>query len=739
MANGRKRRRRITRRSSIARSNTTPNLGREPFDMAHDLGRVVPGSRTDGERLSSLPNPIEPFPSFTNSAAYKNSPTASIRSASTTSADDKKKHHIFSFKFKDNDRPRSSHGSPHPLSPLPPDTPVKALEMLGFDCDRPRVRSRSLGSQDSSDDELYELQGRPAVEPQLSISSLAIPKDLMETDTKPKEQNIGTNPNKTKAFWDTSTQKVQRMLGLRSTKASSTRHEADLERSRVEPPTPHLREESEVHHNSSSDIQAGIPLRPSAPQPITETPRLRRRKKVPKSIDRMPPITEASHDELRNSYNDYEHNPQLELISEYENEASYTGRPTRVPSLQIPNARYELNEEDHSPSDVDSRDKSHSRRTELVRGSADNVDFKRLHYQPPAAVYLRSPLQVMEDRLLDVTEANLAALRIKQDLNDASRSQLDGEVSCLGKSHRVMKAKFEAVRSDLCPSEKSDDNDSENGDEEDTASICSSIDLDEKPVICEAKVMTFTRVTPGMIKLVDIPPRRRNNATSSEHRASPVPPIGAEPPPKSIYCFKNGETPSPFKGRTRNGEVHKYASNPSDLAGTIQPSVLPSHLIIQKQSSSSSSTARKGNLPREPSRILSRDWISTFDDTKQRFDVDEPTNPQTSPPITPPPPPRTSSKEHYCVKNGHILHPVNLETIPDEAAINSLQVRPYLCTPSGRQQHVQIPVFCNRCGEDVKEEMWECDVAVCRMVTCRKCAMDMEREWKERVTGAWRY
>ena len=155
-------------------------------------------------------------------------------------------------------------------------------------------------------------------------------------------------------------------------------------------------------------------------------------------------------------------------------------------------------------------------------------------------------------------------------------------------------------------------------------------------------------------------------------------------------------------------------------------------------------------MPRDESQILVKDWISTYDHAKQRplserVDIDVLADQQIPPaPFpkgdhhTPPPPPRTSSKEHYCLKNGHIFHPIDLKAVPDEVAINSLEVRPYLHTRAGRKQHVHVPVFCDKCSGDVKEELWQCDIAICHMVVCKKCAVDMEHEWQERVAEAWK-
>lgn len=96
-------------------------------------------------------------------------------------------------------------------------------------------------------------------------------------------------------------------------------------------------------------------------------------------------------------------------------------------------------------------------------------------------------------------------------------------------------------------------------------------------------------------------------------------------------------------------------------------------------------------------------------------------------------------QKHQCINNGHIFHPIDLTRIPDDAVINSLEVRPYMRTHNGVKQHVKIPVLCEKCGNDCDENVWECEIAVCRMVVCQPCAEEMEVEWQERAVNGWKY
>jgi hypothetical protein len=226
--------------------------------------------------------------------------------------------------------------------------------------------------------------------------------------------------------------------------------------------------------------------------------------------------------------------------------------------------------------------------------------------------------------------------------------------------------------------------------------------------------------------------------------------------PAGAFYFQHDEQISPFNERSEQLEVRKYVSPARNATNILQLTVMPGHLTARGYNRLDKE--KKSKMPRDDSRLLVQDWMSNYDHAKQhplseRVDVDVLADQQIPPaplhkedhPTPPPPPPRrppshpprSSSKEHYCLKNGHIFHPINLKTVPDEVGINALEVRPYLHTAVGYKQHVSIPVLCDRCDVDVKEELWECDIAVCRMGVCKKCAEDMEHEWQERVAEAW--
>jgi hypothetical protein len=163
-----------------------------------------------------------------------------------------------------------------------------------------------------------------------------------------------------------------------------------------------------------------------------------------------------------------------------------------------------------------------------------------------------------------------------------------------------------------------------------------------------------------------------------------------------------------------------------------------------------SSKPKKNKLPRDESRLLVQDWITNYDRTTQRpvsdrLDADVLADreippapfPKTDDPV-PFTPPRQSQK-HQCVLNGHAFQYVDLTKVPDETAINTLQVRPYLQTRTGVKQHVHVPVRCDRCSNSVNDDIWVCGVAVCRTAVCRACADAMEEEWQARAVAEWKH
>jgi hypothetical protein len=273
----------------------------------------------------------------------------------------------------------------------------------------------------------------------------------------------------------------------------------------------------------------------------------------------MAPITETSHDELRSAYRNSE-DTELDIISEYEHGHPPLSAPllrAHTESILTPNYRFELSEHDISPTGQ-AIEMEHEDEKECARHPHPGawVDFTNIKQQQTPVIHLRGPLQTVEDRLLAETERELEAVKAQLDEQEATRLAMDDEVAAMKVSHEKMKEEFTAtIRSfeteyKPIPSHECDDS-NDSGDDDDLVSIRSSIDLDEQSTVHIVKVMTFTRVTPGMVKLVDIPPRRKKPIAP----AAPSPPPAVSSESKPTYHFENDDRISHFRERSENVEV----------------------------------------------------------------------------------------------------------------------------------------------------------------------------------------
>ncbi|KAI4698067.1 uncharacterized protein J4E84_001201 [Alternaria hordeiaustralica] len=777
-------RRRNTRRSNAPRSNTTPNLGLDSLAGRENASGVTAAQHTDQVEHSHVSPPSAPSNPMVNSYAHNSgppgdrhrplparpsdgfstmpaahSPTPTTGSASTAATEGKKRHGKFGRKAKDQDRPSSSHEPTPQLSPLPPLTPIKAALLLGVDPGPSpgRPRSTSVGRPAQNDGGYDSLPIRPISTRRGSMSAITTQKSASDRQTRFTEEGLDTEPAKPKGFWGNTNRKAQRMLGLLPSAPSNASREADMGRVAAVSLAWRPEEHTDTYRSSDAERHGQFRSLPPVPPVVPEARRRRMRKKLPKELERMAPITETSHDELRTSYKISEHDPELNDISEYA-KAPSKAPLSRSESLLTTDIRYELEEDDLSLTDEVIDEATHDEQDDFAAHPGSEVDVKNGAILQSTVFRLRGPLQTVEDRLLDEAETRLALSKAVLDQNDDDRLTLDTTYATLKASNEAMKADFAAAqRCHAAPGEcelcGGADSQVDSEDED---------DLDEEPTLHDATTVPFMRVTPGMVKLVDIAPKRKKSAVPL---APPAPPTRVAPdaPPnplpllalssqlkapfKPTYYFQHDEKISPFNERSEHVEVRKYLSTTTDATNKFQPTVMRGPLSASEFSRLDKD--KRVKLPRDESRLLVQDWMSDYDHTKQRplserLDLDVLADQQIPPApfpkedyATPPLPPSSSSKEHYCLKNGHIFHPINLKTVPDEVAINSLEVRPYLHTAVGFKQHVSVPVFCDRCNEDVKEELWECDIHVCRMGVCKQCAEDMEHEWQERVADAW--
>ncbi|OAL49466.1 hypothetical protein IQ07DRAFT_680693 [Pyrenochaeta sp. DS3sAY3a] len=226
--------------------------------------------------------------------------------------------------------------------------------------------------------------------------------------------------------------------------------------------------------NESQNRLDGLPVgsRPS--------PERRKRKKGPKSLERMSPITETSHGDLNTAYRNSQHDTELEVISEYE--YGYTPPGASVPprslaeSMLTTRHRYESTDGDLSLADL-AIDKDDEESNEPHPGT--RVVINKEKWQSPADILRRGPLSSLEHDLLDVSEKRLLAqIRAIKEFNtknagtdagvseerfqahiratekfDAENAGDDAEVSQLRESHERMRNEFtmlsrEQIRND---------------------------------------------------------------------------------------------------------------------------------------------------------------------------------------------------------------------------------------------------------------------------------------------------
>ncbi|CBX91083.1 hypothetical protein LEMA_P061170.1 [Plenodomus lingam JN3] len=664
-------RRRLTRRSHLPQfaaeaAASESSESSEPTVVQTSINLVAP---YEAMRTATPPGPAHGTlgrisPSSSDYAYPSRRPT----SAGTPIADagGKKKFGLFNLNTTRATDPSESMAI---TSPLPPMTPSKAKQLLGFHPEDAR------NSRDRLDSPSEQLRSNKSI--------------------RSKDENVDVNPAKKLSFWDNNKKGLKRF---------------------------DMRPRHTKHAKDGGTLDATFEGFLMDPRIEFQSSRRNRRKKAHKSLHRMAPITEMSHDGLNAAYRNIESNTELDVISEYESPGPQAPRNafflqrSQTESVITSLGPFTLSEGDISPSDRDHEDVEQNDASHL--GSQANPNH--LKSKQPEAPPWRSPLQRYETGLLDDLEEELKLHVTKLDRSDAARTKLDAEVAEMKRRHVEFKREFEAMEQQQSvryskPVDASDTvsgkvkgknnninngNEDEEEDDDDLNSINSSIDIDEEPVVCEARAMTFVNAT-GLVKPIYITKRKTDVAL-----------------------------------RSKNDEGSLLVS--------------PTHM--RNTSYDRFTKDAKPKMSRSESQLLVQDWVTRYDRNQQRpvseridpdvladqrippapFPKDEPGSPH---------PPRSSSRYH-CLQNGHIFRAIDLKKVPDEVGINNLEVRPYLRTHSGIKQHVRVPVSCGRCGEDVDEKLWECKVPVCHIAVCGLCAVNMRIEREERavasrVPGTW--
>jgi hypothetical protein len=411
---------------------------------------------------------------------------------------------------------------------LPVSTPSKAAKFFGLEAtssvaDSPyRIQPRDEAASDN------EAPVRPELKKQQSLSLLTKSKTGVDRQTKFKEEDVQID-EPPKASKSSAAKGLMMLIPefagpkrppLEQTKAAATRFDLDDEKEDV---------------GYASDGHQEVRFRiAAAPRPVrtrSKSKTMRRKPLTSKDFPRMSPITEASFESLRPAYCEGEEVTELGVISEYEDEdpphsAPMLPRSQTETTLQLHDG-FELDEADLSPTDEYYDDEAPDDEEDVVHpGTKVKVTVKGVHWQKATAIPLRSPLQTAEDTWLDATEGDmrLETHRVTLDRVDADRQAMDDKIAEMKSKHEQFKLDFAKYSTEHNPAgsirakpepildEESEDEDA------DLVSLCSSIDLDEEPIRHEAKLMTFTRITPGMVKLVDNPPRHKKPVAPAESK-----------------------------------------------------------------------------------------------------------------------------------------------------------------------------------------------------------------------------
>jgi hypothetical protein len=526
-----------------------------------------------------------------SSVRNDDSPTPTAANASSTVADSKKKHGLTL-----GNRFRSK--QPLEQTPLPPETPTKAAKFLGINPENiPAAVSRSSpapndgSSLDGVNDEPTRVRygwpqqhSAPAPTASKNTSASRIFEDIEVSDDD--------EPQPAKTFWEHGKDVAKKMSGTLS--PFTTR----------DSPSPRHYSSPQLTTTDWKELQADYVHSIGIPQPDESSsdanPAHNRRSshgkrqgKQPKELNRMTPITEASHDNISAAYRDDGDDTELEVIDEYTRGSISHGTlviPPRSESLQA-FPRYELAQDDWVSTDDNFEQNTYAKSVLFPSGVPS--DMKNSKEKQPAVLRLRSPLQAVEDRFLDATEmelglkaqkhskvkeeeeeelseeegspvhdkpvelskgkgkqpapegpsatcedchgssieARLEKMVAELDLEEAERLAMDKKVAAMKEAHEKFKKEFYAkygpgqANNNTADSNSNDDaideakvdhhhddeEDDGHEDDDDLPSLRSSIDLSEEPTVHIAVAMPIYRIPAGMVKLVDIPPRKKKS------------------------------------------------------------------------------------------------------------------------------------------------------------------------------------------------------------------------------------
>jgi hypothetical protein len=248
---------------------------------------------------------------------------------------------------------------------------------------------------------------------------------------------------------------------------------------------------TQVHHEPPRPVPKNDARLQQVP-PKTISKHRAKREQAKGQMKKMGPVTEASRDSMSTAYQKGEDNDnsEMDLIDEYatdrRSDAIFPPALRRRSPLQVVEDRF---------LDVAVRELEAKQNMRVKKEESPSEDEYPVHGMP-VELSKAKPLQQ-----LTPFELQLQKMRIECDINDAKRIEMDKQVAAMKERHEQFKKDF-GVYQALA-------NGSEIVEDDDHVSIRSSIDLDEEPTLHVARAVTITRVTPGMAKLVDIPARKK--------------------------------------------------------------------------------------------------------------------------------------------------------------------------------------------------------------------------------------
>lgn len=178
-------------------------------------------------------------------------------------------------------------------------------------------------------------------------------------------------------------------------------------------------------------------------------------------------------------------------------------------------------------------------------------------------------------------------------------------------------------------------------------------------------------------------------------------------------------------------------------------------------------------MPREESQLLTRNWIlrsprpADQQPISMCFDADlladqqippapvlkdlMPASPLSQipkdtlgkPPLSPPPKSAArklqQQQQHMCVRDGHLFCRLDLRKSVGNRQLNLSKYYPQPLRWEAQKEQYGEATLCDKCNITVHDEIHECEIPVCRLAVCSKCALDMERGWREGAIKSWGY